>query len=103
MEILLINIIKNDLDIIEFKKGYIKIQNNHQVNYENLKSKLYKATGSHWIIEIDYSQKGIKYQEIEKKNIEKRKFDILHQELTQKVLKSFSGLEIDDIRLTNDN
>lgn len=103
MEMILLHTIKNDLSIIEFKEGYIKIQEikDTNINKQEIKRKLQSITGLNWIIESDNSREGINYGEQENKHLKERKQKIINHELVQKILKSFSDIEINDIKLSN--
>jgi hypothetical protein len=103
MEMMLLHIIKNDLSIIEFKEGYIKIQEvkNNNISKQDIKAKLTSVTGFNWVIESDNLKKGINYGEQENMSFEKRKQEVINHELVQKTLKSFSEIEIDAIKLSN--
>jgi hypothetical protein len=103
MEMMLLHIIKNDLSIIEFKEGYIKIQEvkNNNISKQDIKAKLISVTGFNWVIESDNLKKGINYGEQENMSFEKRKQEVINHELVQKTLKSFSEIEIDAIKLSN--
>ena len=102
MEMMILHTIKNDLSIIEFKRGYIKIQdNNKNISLNDIKSKLFEITGLKWFIETVPDIEGVNYGLKEKSIINKRKELIKNQDLIQKILKSFSGVEIDDIKLSN--
>ena len=103
MELMLLHTIKNDLSIIEFKEGYIKIQEvkNNNISKQDIKAKLISVTGFNWVIESENSSKGINYGEQENMNIEKMRQKVINHELVQKTLKSFSEIEIDDIKLSN--
>ena len=100
---MLLHIIKNDLSIIEFKEGYIKIQEvkNNNISKQDIKAKLISVTGFNWVIESDNLKKGINYGEQENMSFEKRKQEVITHELVQKTLKSFSEIEIDAIKLSN--
>ncbi len=67
---MLLHIIKNDLSIIEFKEGYIKIQEvkNNNISKQDIKAKLISVTGFNWVIESDNLKKGINYGEQENMN-----------------------------------
>ena len=103
MEMMLLHTIKNDLSIIEFREGYIKLQEieNMDVSKQDIRARLCSITGLNWIIESDGSKEGINYGERENEDIEKRKRKVIDHELVQKTLKSFSEIEIDDIKLSN--
>jgi hypothetical protein len=103
MEMMLLHTIKNDLSIIEFREGYIKLQEieNMDVSKQDIRARLCSITGLNWIIESDGSKEGINYGERENQDLEKRKQKIINHELVQKILKSFSEIEIDDIKLSN--
>ena len=102
MEMMILHTIKNDLSIIEFKQGYIKIQdNNKSISLSDIKSKLFEITGLKWLIESVSDIEGVNYGLKEKSIINERKELIKNQDLIQKILKSFSGIEIDDIKLSN--
>ena len=103
MEMMLLHTIKNDLSIIEFREGYIKLQeiDNMDVNKQDIRARLCSITGLNWIIESDGSNVGINYGERENEDLEKRKEKVVNHELVQKILKSFSEIEIDDIKLSN--
>ncbi len=100
---MLLHTIKNDLSIIEFREGYIKLQEieNMDVSKQDIRARLCSITGLNWIIESDGSKEGINYGERENQDLEKRKQKIINHELVQKILKSFSEIEIDDIKLSN--
>jgi hypothetical protein len=103
MEMMLLHTIKNDLSIVEFREGYIKLQEieNMDVSKQDIRARLCSITGLNWIIESDGSKEGINYGERENEDIEKRKRKVIDHELVQKTLKSFSEIEIDDIKLSN--
>jgi hypothetical protein len=103
MEMMLLHTIKNDFSIIEFKEGYIKIQEieNKDVNKQDIRTRLCSITGLNWTIESDNSKEGINYGKQENEDLEKRKAKVVNHELVQKILKSFSEIEIDDIKLSN--
>ncbi len=100
---MLLHTIKNDLSIVEFREGYIKLQEieNMDVSKQDIRARLCSITGLNWIIESDGSKEGINYGERENEDIEKRKRKVIDHELVQKTLKSFSEIEIDDIKLSN--
>ena len=100
---MLLHTIKNDLSIVEFREGYIKLQEieNIDVSKQDIRARLCSITGLNWIIESDGSKEGINYGERENEDIEKRKRKVIDHELVQKTLKSFSEIEIDDIKLSN--
>ena len=99
MEMTLLHTIKNYLPIIEFRKGYIKIQDNQYINKRDIRSKLSTLTKINWIIESDNSKSGIIYAEKENKEKYNKKQYVIKSDLVQKTLKSFPGIEIDDINL----
>ena len=103
MEMMLLHTIKNDLSIVEFREGYIKLQEieNMDVSKQDIRARLCSITGLNWIIESDGSKEGINYGERENEDIEKRKRKVIDHKLVQKTLKSFSEIEIDDIKLSN--
>ena len=103
MEMMLLHTIKNDLSIVEFREGYIKLQEieNMDVSKQDIRARLCSITGLNWIIESDGSKEGINYGERENEDIEKRKRKVIDHELVQKTLKSFSEIEIDDTKLSN--
>ena len=80
---MLLHIIKNDLSIIEFKEGYIKIQEvkNNNISKQDIKAKLISVTGFNWVIESDNLKKGINYGEQENMSFEKRKQEVINHEL----------------------
>ena len=99
---MMLHTIKNDLSIVEFKKGYIKIQDSNQnITLSDIKSRLFEITGLKWLIESAPDIEGVNYGLKEKNIIDKRKEAVKNQDLIQKTLKSFSGMEIDDIKLSN--
>ena len=100
---MLLHTIKNDLSIVEFREGYIKLQEieNMDVSKQDIRARLCSITGLNWIIESDGSKEGINYGERENEDLEKRKRKVIDHELVQKTLKSFSEIEIDDIKLSN--
>ena len=71
------------------------------VSKQDIRARLCSITGLNWIIESDGSKEGINYGERENEDIEKRKRKVIDHELVQKTLKSFSEIEIDDIKLSN--
>ena len=103
MEMLLLCTIKNDLSIIEFKRGYIKIEGTHnlKLSLNDLKLKMQNITGLQWIIEIDPNKKGINYAQKEKEFIVNKKALVQKEEMVQSVLKTFPGTKINDIKLSN--
>ena len=103
MEMMLLHTIKNSLAIIEFKKGYIKIQNDQNINKHDIRKKLSTITNFNWIIEIDNSKSGVIYAQKESKEKYKKEQKIIKSNLVQETLKSFSGIEINDIKLSSTN
>jgi DNA polymerase-3 subunit gamma/tau len=103
MEMMLCNALKHDMSIIEFRKGYIKIENTatKKYNKQDIKRRLNEVTGIAWVIEDSNSESGINYGEKEGKNIKGMEDAIKQNDLVQDVLKSFSGTEISDIKLNN--
>ena len=103
MEMMLCHTIKHELSIIEFREGYIKIGTSNSLSYnkQKLKEKLSAITGIEWVIETEDSELGINYGQEEDKKIKEKKDKIKNHELVQEVLKSFSGIEIDAIKLAN--
>ena len=103
MEMTLYHSIKHELSIVEFKRGYIKINatNSQKHNKQELLDKLKSATEIDWIIESEDSENGVNYGEEESKKIQIKNEQIKNHELVQEVLKSFSGIEINDIKLKN--
>ena len=60
---MLLHTIKNECSIIEFKEGYIKIQEieNTDISKQDIRTRLCAITGLNWIIESDGSKEGINY------------------------------------------
>ena len=103
MEVMLCHTIKHELSIIDFKEGYIKISNlnNSKYNKQKLKEKLSAVTGIEWIIDSESFEVGINYGQEEDKKIKDKKNKIKSHKLVQEIFKSFSEIEIDDIKLAN--
>ena len=100
-EMMLYHTIKHELSIIEFRSGYMKINstNSSKYNKHELKEKLHKITGIEWVIENESFEVGLNYGKEESKKIKEKKEKIKNHGLVQEVLKSFSGIEISDIKL----
>ena len=101
MEMMLLHTIKNNLSIIEFKKGYIKVKiiKNGSIKKQDIEARLKDITGFDWIIEKCHTNKTVNYCAENEKKITIKKRAMLKNELVKTVFKSFSGIEIDAIQI----
>ena len=97
--------IKSNLSIIEYTQGYIKIQEikNIKINKQEIQKKLKCVTDLNWVIESEVSQIGINYRDKEQKELMKQREAVINNPMIQKILKSFAGIQIDDIKLSDIN
>ena len=99
---MLLHTIKNDISIIQFNRGFIKVGKNSKcIKKIDIQKKLNRVTGLHWTIDIDSSKCGTIYAKKDIFYIQKRKKEVSNNELVQKILKSFPDTKIDAIKLAD--
>lgn len=101
-EMVLYHILRNEIGIIELRDNYLKIvaKENSMPNVNlQLQKQLSQLTNTNWIIELVNNVNILSLVELGEEEIAQKKKRIEEHELVQNILKTFTGIEITDIKI----